>query len=252
MGDIAYRLLGVLVQARFQIAALVAVANAVLLLLEVHVLLEAPTPNGGAGLFDTPLLLTAAVLLIAQLPPGVVFRLTRAAPTRGDAAADGEAVPDASQWGCRASARFREGVGQEWRLLAPSTLQVTPWGGVEVSAPTYAPRPRRHTVAPIGVRTLDWYRPRLGVHPSVWGADPTGVQRRGGRREPEVIVQSIARLAIPAPTLEAVEAGWQYAGLRRYPALRLRHRGDSPRPQFTYLAFGSRAARDAVRARLAG
>ncbi len=65
-----------------------------------------------------------------------------------------------------------------------------------------------------------------------------------------MVVQSIARLAIPAPTLEAVAPGWQYAGLRRYPALRLVHGGEQGRPQYTYVAFGTTAARDAVLTRL--
>jgi hypothetical protein len=136
-------------------------------------------------------------------------------------------------------------------LLVPGTLQLTRWGGVEVSAPIYAPRHRPPSTAPLGVRPLDWYRPRIGIQPPVWGANPLVAQRRVPRREPEIVVQSVARLAIPAPTLEAVTHGWQYAGLRRYPALRLVHSGEHGRPQYTYVAFGTAAARDAVFARLA-
>jgi hypothetical protein len=255
MRDAAYRVLGLLVQARFQIAALLAVANTVFVLLEVHLLLETPSAPGGLGLLDSPLLLAAAVLLIAQLPPGVVFRASGPPATPRDALArldpSGVDPTDESQWGCRASAHFRAGEQREWRLLAPSTLQLTRWGGVEVSAPIYAPRRRPHNMAPLGVRTLDWYRPRIGMQPPVWGANPPVAQRRVPRQEPEVVVQSVARLAIPAPTLEAVTPGWQYAGLRRYPALRLQHSGERGRPQYTYVAFGTAAARDAVFARLA-
>lgn len=256
MGDVAYRLLGLLVQARFQIAALLAVANTVFLLLEVHLLLEAPSGTGGLGLLDSPLLLAAAVLLIAQLPPGVLFRASGPAATPRDALArldpsGAEPSADDSQWGCRASAHFRAGDSREWRLLVPSTLQLTRWGGVEVSAPIYAPRHRPHSMAPLGVRTPDWYQPRIGVQPPVWGAHPLVAQRRAPRPEPEIVVQSVARLAIPPPTLEAVMAGWQYAGLRRYPALRLTHQSGQDRPQYTYVAFGTAAARDAVLARLA-
>src|SRR5690242_20994647 len=85
MGDAAYRVLGLLVQARFQLAACVAIANLVFLLLEVHLLLEVPTGPNGLGLLDSPLLLAAAVLLIAQLPPGVLFRAAGAAATPRDA-----------------------------------------------------------------------------------------------------------------------------------------------------------------------
>jgi hypothetical protein len=255
MGDVAYRVLGLLVQARFQIAALLAVANGVFLLLEVHMLLEEPSGRSGLGLLDSPLLLTAAVLLIAQLPPGVVFRASGPSATPRDAAArvhepGTDSAPDEAQWGCRASANFRAGDGREWRLLIPGTLQLTRWGGVEVSAPIYAAPRRPQGMAPLGVRTLDWYRPRIGVQPPVWGTNPIVAQRRVPRREPEPTVQSVARLAIPAPTLEAVASGWQYAGLRRYPALRLTHSGEHERPQYTYLAFGSAAARDAVLAHL--
>jgi hypothetical protein len=256
MGDAAYRLLGLLVQARFQVAALVAAANTVFLLLEVHLVLETPSGMGGLGLLDSPLLLAAAVLLIAQLPPGVLFRASGPAATPRDALArldpsGVEPSTDESQWGCRTSARFREGDGSAWRLLLPSTIQLTRWGGVEVSAPIYAPRRHPHSMAPLGVRTLDWTRPRIGVHPPVWGAHPLVAQRRAPRPEPEVVVHSVARLAIPAPTLEAVLPGWQYAGLRRYPALRLTHQSGQERPQYTYVAFGTAAARDAVLARLA-
>ncbi len=257
MGDLAYRVLGVLVQARFQIAALLALGNTVFLLLEVHLLLEAPTTVGGFGLLDSPLLLAAAVLLIAQLPPGVVFRGAAPPITPRDALArldarGGEPDGDESQWGCRASAHFRAGDGREWRFLVPSTLQLTCWGGLEVSAPIYAPRRRPQSTAPLGVRTLDWYRPRIGIHPPVWSANPPVAHRRTPPpREPELVVQSVARLAIPAPTLEAITSGWQYAGLRRYPTLRLQHSGEGGRPQYSYLAFGTVAARDAVLARLA-
>jgi hypothetical protein len=255
MGDVAYRVLGLLVQARFQIAALLAVANGVFLLLEVHLLIDAPTGTNSVGLLDSPLLLTAAVLLIAQLPPGVVFRGSGPAVTPREALArldvgGADPVPDEVQWGCRASGNFRAGDKREWRLLIPGTLQLTRWGGVEVSAPIYAPPRRPHGMPPLGVRTMDWYRPRMGIHPPVWGANPAVAQRRVPRREPEPTVQSVARLAIPAPTLGAVTPGWQYAALRRYPALRLTHAGERGRPQHTYLAFGSAAARDAVLDRL--
>lgn len=256
MGDLLYRLLGLVVQARFQIAAILAVANGVFLLLEVHLAMEAPSGTSTLGLLDSPLLLTAAVLLIAQLPPGVLFRANGPAAVPRDALArlDPSGVdppPDEDQWGCRASANFRAGEASEWRLLIPSSIQLTRWGGVEISAPIYAVPRRSHAVAPLGVRTLDWSRPRIGLHPPVWGSNPAVAQRRAPRREPEPIVQSVARLAIPAPTLAAVTRGWQYAGLRRYPALRLEHHAGRERPQYTYLAFGSTAARDAVIARLA-
>jgi hypothetical protein len=256
MGDAAYRLLGLLVQARFQLAAGVAAANLVFLLLEVHLLLEAPSGPNGLGLFDSPLLLAAAVLLIAQLPPGVLFRAAGPAATPRDALArldpsGANASDDQGQWGCRASAEFRAGEEREWRLLVPGTLQLNRWGGVELSAPIYATRRRSHTVAPLGVRTLDWSRPRIGIHPPVWGANPLVAQRRVPRREPEMVVQSVARLAIPAPRLEAITAGWQYAGLRRYPALRFQHTGGRGRPEYSYVAFGTTAARDAVFTRLA-
>jgi hypothetical protein len=79
MGDIAYRVLGALVQARFQIAALLAVVNTIFLLLEVHVFLEAPSGTGGLGLLDSPLLLAAAVLLIVGFALAGALLVTRLA-----------------------------------------------------------------------------------------------------------------------------------------------------------------------------
>jgi hypothetical protein len=63
-------------------------------------------------------------------------------------------------------------------------------------------------------------------------------------------VDTPARLAISPRQVQDVSAGWQYAGLRRYPALRITHLGDDRGEQVTYLAFDTPADRDAVRARL--
>ena len=71
-----------------------------------------------------------------------------------------------------------------------------------------------------------------------------------GRRERRPLAEGSALLAISPRQLHEVTAGWQYAGLRRYPALRLAHQGDDRAQQVTYLAFDTPADRDAVRARL--
>ncbi len=251
--DLAYRLLGLLVLARFQIALLVAIAVGVLLLAEVRVALDDPVGPGLLGLLDSPLLLLVATWLLAQLPPGVVFWRTPIPDPTAVTTDDGDEEEDCNQWGCRASGRFRASETAEWRLLVTGTLQVTPWGGVQVSAPNFTPRGRWRGVTPLGVRTLDWYRP-FALRPPLWGADPLPMQWQRRRRrevtEPEPSAETASRLAILAHDRRAVVPGWQYSALRRYPAIRLAHRGDGERDQYTYLAFASVRTRDLVLARL--
>jgi hypothetical protein len=249
--DWSYRILGVVVQARFQIALLVAIANTVLLLLELQLAMEAPPPLSHLYLFDSPLLLILAVGLLAQLPPGVVFRSAPPEPRETTLLAE---EPDEyeGRWGCRASAWFRTGGDPDWRLLAASTLQVSEWGGIEITAPTFAPPRVRPSLTPLTVRTLDWYRP-FGLRPPLWGSDHLAVRWQQSRRRRAAAppIEITNRLTIPARARQAAVAGWQYAGLRRYPAIRLTYTDDGNRKRYSYLAFGGTLARDAVLARLA-
>ena len=254
MLDWTYRILGLVVQARFQIALLVAIVNTVFLLVELQLLLESSSPLGTLTLLDSPLLLVLAVWLVAQLPPGVVFRATGgrpSVPTPAPLPDDSEKADEQDgRWGCRASAWFRAGSGWEWRLLAQSTLQLTEWGGVEIWAPSPAAPPSRPSLAPMTVRTLDWYRP-FGARPPLWGSDHLAVQwQRRRRPEPPPVTETTTRLTITARARQAVVAGWQYAALRRYPALRVAPQGDDGRAQYAYLAFSTVFAREAVLARL--
>ena len=240
MADVGYRVLSVAVQARYQLALLIAVLNAIFLLLEVRLLLDEPSWLGALGLLDSPLLLAVAVGLLAQLPPGVVFR--------GSAA--GRAPPGPPSPACRVTGSFQVGNRWLWRLLVPSSLGLAEWGGIQVLAPSYAVRPRRRLTPPLGTGTLELSRPMRGRQP-IWAADPMHVQRlMRARRAPRPLAETPGRLAISPRQIQEVAAGWQYAGLRRYPALRIRYLGDDRAAQVTYLAFDTPADRDAVRARL--
>jgi hypothetical protein len=237
--DVGYRVLSVLVQARYQLALLVAVLNAIFLLLEIRLALDELSWLGVVGLVDTPLLLAVAVWLLAQLPPGVVFRVDAA---RG-------APPGPPPSACRATGSFQVGNRWLWRLLVPSSLGLAEWGGIQVRAATYAVRPRR-VMPPLGAGTLEWSRPVHGRQP-LWAADPLHLQRlMRARRAPRLLAETPARLAIAPRQVQEVAAGWQYAGLRRYPALRIRYLDADRAAQVTYLAFDTPADRDAVRARL--
>lgn len=248
MLDLAYRVLSLLVQARFQLALVVAVSYAVFLLIDVGFALEHPVHWGETGALDVTLFLVIAVWLLAQLPPGVVFRPTHPTGTGAPALDEGTGEP----WGCRISGWLRAGRSAEWRLLAPGTLHVSRWGGVEAVVPSFRPNPRATPLTPFGVRTLDWYRP-FGVRLTPWGVDPRALRgwRRRLVRPPEPVVERTTRLAIPAYAQRTAMPGWQYAALRRYPAIRVAYTGEDGRVQYAYLAFGSPRGRDAVLAHLA-
>jgi hypothetical protein len=240
LADVGYRVLSVLVQARYQLALLVAVLNAIFLLLEVRMVLDEPSWLGAVGLLDSPLLLVVAVALLAQLPPGVVFR----------GGAPGRVPPGPLPSACRATGSFQVGNRWLWRLLVPSSLGLVEWGGIQVLAPSYAVRPRRRLTPPLGVGTLELSGPLRGRQP-LWAADPMHLQRLlRAQRPPHAPAEMPGRLAISPRQIQEVAAGWQYAALRRYPALRIRYLGDDRAAQVTYLAFDTPAERDAVRARL--
>jgi len=245
--DCIYRLLAVVVQLRFQVAVVLGVLNAVFLLVEVSQVLEAPSFAGVLSLFDSPLILGLAVWLLAQLPPGVVFRGAAAAGPVSQS--NGHTAADRTPTGCRVSGWFRAAEALEWRLLVPSTLKLTPWGGVELfTSPSDGGRSPR--LAPRSAGMLDWYRP-VGPRPPIWAADPSVIQRLlAAQTMRERPPEPSERLAIAAQAVREVTAGWQYAGLRRHPALRIAHRGVDRTERLTYLAFDSAEARDAVRARL--
>jgi len=240
LADLGYRVLGVLVQGRYQIALLIGVLNAVFLLVELSQVLDEPSWLDVVGLVEAPLLLGVAVWLVAQLPPGIVFR-------RGAARAAAAGPPPGA---CQVSGSFQVGNRSVWRVLVPSSLALVESGGIQVRAPSYAVRPRRPVAPPLDVGRLDWSRPVAGRQPT-WAADPLLLQRQiRARREARSVAEAPARLAIAPRQVQDVAAGWQYAGLRRYPALRITHLDDDQAERATYLAFDSPADRDAVRARL--
>ena len=248
MIDCAYRLLAVIVQLRFQIALVLGVLNAVFLLVEVSQQLDAPSLIGLLSLFDSPLILGLAVWLLAQLPPGVVFR--RAAAGGGVAQSNGHAAVDRMPTGCRVSGWFRVAEAWEWRLLVPSTLKLTPWGGVELFASSSSDGERWPRLGARSAGMLDWYRP-VGPRPPIWAADPSVIQRLlAAQTRRERPPEPSERLVIAAQAVREVATGWQYAGLRRYAALRIAHRGFDRTERLTYLAFDSAEARDALRSRL--
>jgi hypothetical protein len=250
----AYRLLGLLVQARYQIALLLALANGLILLLELPSILRAPSAAVILGFLDTPLLLGLAVWMVANLPPGVVFQSTAGLEAIDSGRRRQWVAPPGSPVdlprACRASGRFRIGDQGEWCLMVPSTLEITRWGRIEVRAPSYVARGPGQRVRPLGPVRLRWYRPGSGPLP-IWAADPILIDRLISRQlERDTASEPPARLEIAPRALEDVLRGWQYVGLRRLPALRLTHRGEDGAVERTYLAFDSTAGRDAVWGRL--
>jgi hypothetical protein len=244
-----YRALGLLVRARHPVALLVGAIAGVAVLLELAAIRGEPSPSELVALLDTPLLLGMAAWLLAQLPPGVLFRASgpRMAPGVRDALLP---APKPFQRDCRVSGWFQIGDDEgEWCLMVPSTLEIAGWGQIQARAPSHVALPRRRN-SPLVPVSLRWYRPGHGPRP-IWVGDPLLIESLNDRRrryvEPPL---SPARLAIAPRALEAMTPGWQFDGLKRMPALRLAHRSDEGTGRYTYVAFGSVEVRDEVVRRL--
>ena len=239
LADVGYRVLSVLVQARYQLALLIALLNAIFLLLEVRLLLDEPSWLGAVGLLDTPLLLVVAVAPWRSCRRGSLSWWRRRWGARAARCRPPAAPRAAFRWAIAGS-------GGCWSRAA--------WGSSSGAASRCSPRATRCG------------RGGASRHPWAWACSwprvPFAAASRSGRRTRctysgccgrsarRMRRGDAGRLAISPRQIQEVPTGWQYAALRRYPALRIRYLGDEPAAQVTYLAFDTPAERDAVRARL--
>jgi hypothetical protein len=246
--ELGYRLLGTLLQARRLLVAGTTLGALVGCLVLVHEAAREPTAQAVLGALAMPLLLGVAAWWLFQLPPGVVFR--RAAPVA-------DPRPQATAR-CYASAYFDGARKTEWRLLARSSFALAPDGSLVLISP---PALR---ASPAEVRQ---------AFPS--RGQPTAAQLQAGERarypewvyQPEALVggpsrlvyqsaadyeRAVARLAVAREALVDVEPGWQYAGLRRWPAIRVAYRGADGALVTAYVAFAEPAQRAWALAGLVG
>jgi hypothetical protein len=245
--DAAYRLLGALLLARRGLVAATAVAGVVGWYALVGQAVREPSAETILALLAVPLLLGFAAWRLFQLPPGVVFRPTAA---RGDPAPQRTAR-------CQASAYFDSHTKSAWRLLARASLDFDAAGGLWLASPP----PLR--AGPDEARQAFPTR-----------AQPTAEQLRAGERtpypewvyQPETLVgasrlvyhsaadyeRAVARLGLARDALVDVRPGWQYAGLQRWPAVRLSYYGADGALAAAYLAFPDAGQRAWALASLVG
>jgi hypothetical protein len=245
--DIAYRLLGALLVMRRGLVAAVAVGGVVAWYALVGQAVREPSGEDVVALVAVPLLLWFASWRLFQLPSGVLFRPTDAPD---------DPLPQLTAR-CRASAYFDSRTRSAWRLLARASIAFDAAGTLRLASPP----PLR--AGPEEVRQAFPTR-----------AQPTAEQLRAGERtpypewvyQPETLVgasrlvyqtaadyeRAVARVAIPRAALAAVRPGWQYSGLRRWPALRVSYHGSDGTLVGAYLAFPEVAQRAWALARLVG
>ncbi|HZR98488.1 MAG TPA: hypothetical protein VFE37_07270 [Chloroflexota bacterium] len=247
MVEAAYRLLGLLLLARRALVAVGAVCGVALWYALVGLAVREPTAAAVLSVLALPLLLGFAAWRLFLLPPGVVFRplSTRAA------------VAPQRTARCRASAYFAGSSRTAWRLLARASLAFDATGALHLVSPPPL------QAAPDAARQAF---PTRG--------QPSAEQLRSGERtpypewvyQPETLVgasrlvynsaadyeRAVARLAVARAALVDVRAGWQYAALHRWPAVRLTYAGTDGALTAAYLAFADVALRDWALAELVG
>ena len=248
MADVGYRLLGALLGARRVLVAGIAVVATVGWLVVVQAAVAEPTPERTLAVVAIPALLTAAAWSLFQLPPGVVFRPTVAAT-------DPEAQRTAR---CRGSAHFEGTRRAEWRLLARSSVTVKPDGSLAlVSPPPILASMEDARLAfpsrgqPTAAQLRDGEYPR---HPE-WAYQPQALVGGPSRlvyHSAAEYAESVGKVDIPRAALIDVTPGWQYAGLGRWPAIRVQYRAAEGALTAAYLAFPDRGHRAWALAGLVG
>jgi len=228
--DAAYRLLGALVVWRRMWFVLGAGSGFLIWLALVYQAARADTPAAWLPtlLFPAPLVLAGRWLL--DLPPGVVFR----------------PAPLPSAWPeptmrCLASALFDTERGNEWRLLVRSRLRFGRDGALELASPP--PLGSGPAVAR-AFPTRDPYRPAPAGPVADWTLIPQALDAtrwRGSYASAAAYTATVGMLRVPRGAITACTPGWQYARLRRWPALRLEYRETSDLLAVAYLAFASEA-----------
>jgi hypothetical protein len=245
--EAAYRLLGAVLLARHALVAGTALVAVVLWYHVVHEAAHEPTAESVLAVLTMPLLLGFAAWRLFQLPPGVVFRPLAA----------GTDPPPQRTARCHASAYFDGRSKTAWRLLARSSLSF----GADGTLVAVSPPPLR--AGPEETRQAFPTR-----------AQPSAAQLRAGERtpypewvyQPETLVgasrlvyhtaadyaRAVAQLAVAPGALGDVQPGWQYAGLQRWPALRLTYHGADGALTAAYLAFADASQRAWALAALVG
>jgi hypothetical protein len=243
----AYRLLGAVLLARRALVAGTALVGVALWYQVVHEVASAASAASVLAMVALPLLLGCAAWRLFQLAPGVVFRPLAAAA---------DPAPQRTAR-CHASAYFEGRTKTAWRLLARSSIAF----GSDGTLLLVSPPPLR-----AGPEETRQAFPTRG--------QPTAAQLRAGERtpypewvyQPETLVgasrlvyqsaadyaRAVARLAIGPGALVAVQPGWQYAGLQRWPAIRLSYHGADGALSAAYLAFSDASQRAWALAALLG
>jgi len=245
--DLLHRLLGALLGARRGLVAGATLVGAALWLLLLHDALGQPSPLDLLAVAVLPLLYGLAGWWLFQLPPGVVFRVA-------SAAAAGAPRPTAR---CRGSGYFAATRGPRWRLLARASLAFGADGSLVMISPPpllAGPETARQAFPSRGRPTAAQLRAGLCTPHPEWVYQPEALT--GGSRltyqSAEDYAAAQARLAIPRATLADLAVGWQYAGLRRWPALRLLYYAAEGSLASAYLAFAAPAHCAWARERLLG
>jgi hypothetical protein len=245
--EAAYRGLGALLTLRRGLVAAVAVGGVVAWYALVGQAVREPSAAGVLAVVAVPLLLWLASWRLFQLPPGVVFRPTDA---RDD-------PPPQRTARCQASAYFDARTQSAWRLLVRASIAFDAAGTLRLASPPPL------QAGPEEVRQA--FPTRI---------QPTAEQLRAGERtpypewvyQPETLVgasrlvyqtaadyeRAVARVAISRAMLVDVRPGWQYGGLRRYPALRVSYHDADGTLLAAYLAFPEAGQRAWALAELVG
>lgn len=224
--DALYRVLGVLIGWRRGLLVGGALGGFALWLALVYQAAAADEPGAWLPAVLVPALLVFAGRRWLDLPPGVVFR---PAP-----AAAGAPEPTARCW---ASGLFLTARGPVWRLLARGGLYWLPDGSPRVVSPP----PLGHgAAAERAFPARDPFRPSPVPIAAEWLLVPQALDParwRASYESPAAYAAATGELCIPRAALFGCTPGWQYAHLRRWPAVRLEYRDAPDAVAVAYLAF---------------
>ena len=248
MTEVLYHFLGAVLAWRRALVALTAAVVVVLWLLQVQAAAQSPTPERLFGLAAMPLLLGVAAVWLFRLPPGVVFRPTTVLP---------RAAPNATAR-CFASGYFTTARHARWRLLARSSLSLDAAGALHLVCPPPLLGPADSVAHAFPERGPPLSRD-LGAREPLrypeWVYQPQalgGEVSRGLYRSAADYAAEVGALTIVRADLDEVTVGWQYARLRRWPAVRLLHHHADGTLEAAYLAFAHEGQLAWLLARLGG
>ncbi len=232
MVDLLHRLLGAALGARRGLVAAAVLVGVGLWLLLLRELVREPDLPVLVASGVLPLLYGLAGHWLFQLPPGVVFRSARLA--RG--------LAGRPTVRCRASGYFASDGGLRWRLLARASLAIGPDGSLLATSPPPllgGPDSIRQAFPTRGQPTAAQLRAGVRTQHPEWVYQPEalGGGSRLTYRSAEDYTAAVAHLSVPRAALIDLAVGWQYAGLRRRPALRLLYYAGDGSVASAYLAL---------------